>query len=188
MSMPPRTPPRFGRRAVLAALGACALPGMARETAPVEIAAALSAARLSGRTRMRWFGVLLYDIRLWVGDGFDGAGFARHRLALEIEYARDFAGDRLAAASIEQMHKLAPIAPARREAWLADLTGTLPDVRAGDRLTGLQLPGEGARFFHNGQLLGELRDGDFARAFFAIWLSPASSAPQLRRALLGAAT
>jgi hypothetical protein len=33
-----------------------------------------------------------------------------------------------------------------------------------------------------------LRDGDFARAFFAIWLSPASSAPQLRRALLGAAT
>ena len=58
-------------------------------------------------------------------------------------------------------------------------------MRAGDRITGVHLPGEGARFFVNGRLQGELRDADFARLFFGIWLSPRTSEPALREALLG---
>ena len=62
-----------------------------------------------------------------------------------------------------------------------------PDVRKGDRLLGLQRPGEAAVFWLNGRLRGEIRDAEFARRFFGIWLSPQTSEPALRRALLGAA-
>jgi hypothetical protein len=60
-----------------------------------------------------------------------------------------------------------------------------PDVQAGDRLTGVQRPGEGARFFFNGQPRGELLEAEFARLFFGIWLSPRSAQPNLRQQLLG---
>jgi len=66
------------------------------------------------------------------------------------------------------------------------MTALFPDVRDRDRLTGVQLPGQGARFFFNGTLRGELADAEFARLFFGIWLSPRTSEPALRAALLEA--
>ena len=60
-----------------------------------------------------------------------------------------------------------------------------PDVKEGDRITGVQRPGEAARFFVNGQPRGEVRDAEFTRLFFGIWLSPRTSQPRLREALLG---
>jgi hypothetical protein len=42
-----------------------------------------------------------------------------------------------------------------------------------------------ARFWLNGQPRGELRDAEFTRLFFGIWLSPRTSQPRLREALLG---
>jgi hypothetical protein len=39
-------------------------------------------------------------------------------------------------------------------------------------------------FLLNGRPLGEVRDPDFARVFFGIWLSPRTSEPALREALL----
>jgi hypothetical protein len=60
-----------------------------------------------------------------------------------------------------------------------------PDVRPGDRITGVQRPDGVVRFFLNGQLRGEKRDADFARRFFGIWLAPVTSEPRLRAALLG---
>ncbi|MBM3363996.1 MAG: hypothetical protein FJY42_15350, partial [Betaproteobacteria bacterium] len=60
-----------------------------------------------------------------------------------------------------------------------------PDIRAGDRLLGLHRPGVGASFWFNGRFRGEVRDPEFAQRFFGIWLSPQTSQPVLRRALLG---
>ena len=62
-----------------------------------------------------------------------------------------------------------------------------PDVSEGDRITGVKRPGEATRVFFNGSLRGELRDADFTRMFFGIWLRPQSSEPAMRDALLGAA-
>jgi hypothetical protein len=42
--------------------------------------------------------------------------------------------------------------------------------------------------FVNGQFRGELRDADFTRRFFGIWLAPESSQPALRDALFGVGT
>ena len=60
-------------------------------------------------------------------------------------------------------------------------------MKANDRLTGVLLPGQGAKFFVNGALRVEVRESEFAKLFFGIWLSPQSSEPALRQALLGAA-
>jgi Chalcone isomerase-like len=65
------------------------------------------------------------------------------------------------------------------------MTQLFPDVRGGDRLTGVQRPGQAARFFLNGVLRGEVPDADFTRLFFGIWLSPRTSEPRLRAQLLG---
>jgi len=59
-----------------------------------------------------------------------------------------------------------------------------PDVKAGDVITGVHQPAMGVVFWCNGRLLGEVRDPLFARLFFGIWLSPQTSEPQLRSALL----
>jgi hypothetical protein len=60
-------------------------------------------------------------------------------------------------------------------------------VAKGDRITGVQRPGESARFFLNGKPIGEVRDAEFARRFFGIWLAPKTSEPKLRLALLARA-
>ena len=57
----------------------------------------------------------------------------------------------------------------------------------GDRITGLNLPQTGVRYYYNGKLLGEIRDREFAKAFFGIWLDPRTSEPALRKQLLGEA-
>jgi hypothetical protein len=66
------------------------------------------------------------------------------------------------------------------------MTRLFPDVKAGDRITGVHRPGESAAFFVNGRAVGEVREARFASLFFGIWLSPRTSQPALRAALLGA--
>lgn len=85
------------------------------------------------------------------------------------------------------MRGLETVAAANAARWLERMQQLFPDVEKGDRITGLQLAGKVARFFVNGALRGEVRDADFTRLFFGIWLSPRSSEPELRKSLLGRA-
>lgn len=141
----------------------------------------IPAARLAGEGGFRWFGLKLYDAQLWVGD----AGYQpTARFALELQYARALQGAKIAAASRDEIAKLGLGTESQRAAWLAAMTRLFPDVREGSRITGVNRPGQGARFYLDGALLGEIDDPQFASAFFAIWLDPKTSAPALREALL----
>jgi len=142
----------------------------------------LAQARVAGEGSFRWFGLKLYDARLWLGAQGYAPGTAP--LALELRYARSLSGKRIAAASHEEMKKLGAANAAQLYQWLAAMEGLFPDVEEGTRIAGVWLPGEGARFYRDGRLLGEIRDAAFAAAFFAIWLDPRTSAPQLRAELL----
>jgi Chalcone isomerase-like len=113
---------------------------------------------------------------------------ARRRCAaLEIEYARPLKGHSIAERSLTEMQRVGDVNANDGERWLAQMKQLFPDVQAGDRITGVHRPSEGARFHFNGRLVGEVRDAAFARLFFGIWLSPRTSEPQLRNALLGLA-
>ena len=181
---------RVSRRTVLAAglgglcSGARAQPAVPTQV-PAEVAAELPGARLLGNGRLTYFALHIYDARLWVGDGFAADNFSKLPLALELEYARTLFGKLIAERSLDEMKRAGGFSDDQGQRWLAAMTQTFPDVNKGDRLTGLHRPGEAAAFFLNGKPRGEIRDADFARRFFGIWLSPQTSEPKLRTGLLG---
>jgi hypothetical protein len=174
------------RRDLLLALAAAPLAAAAsRAPLPPELSAALPGARLLGEATLRWFGFHVYDIRLWADSATALARPEASRLALELRYARALEGAQIAERSLQEMQGIGEVPRERGERWLEAMRTIFPDVNKGDRITGLQMPGEAARFWVNGQSRGELRDAEFTRLFFGIWLSPRSSQPQLREALLG---
>jgi hypothetical protein len=187
-----KTQPAIGvprRGLMLGALGALlgTLPAWANATPP-EVAAELPNAQLRGTGRLRVFGFQVYDARLWSAVATRSDTWSQAPLALELQYLRKLDGPAIAERSLEEMRRQGEIASATAERWLAEMKRLFPDVRAGDRITGVQRPGEGARFFVNGQLKGEVRDAEFARWFFGIWLSDRTSEPAMRDALLGGAS
>ncbi len=153
----------------------------------VELLAAVPSAQSAGAGRLRVWGFDVYDARLWVAPGFRQGDFARHAFALEIDYLRDLSAADIARRSIDQMRRVGSF-HSQGERWQAQLEAALPDVRRGDRLTGIYRPGRGATFLHNGRASGEIADTQFAALFFGIWLSPQTSEPALREKLLAGTT
>ncbi len=151
---------------------------------PAEVLAALPDAHYRGSGKLTFLRLHVYDARLWVQGNFIPEGFEQHALALELEYARSLKGELIAERSLVEMRKHSDVSPQQAELWLVEMKKMFPDVTAGDRITGLQFPGESTRVYFNGKLRGEVRDADFTRAFFSIWLSPRTSEPKLRLALL----
>ena len=162
--------------ATAAADGAAAPPSFVQQ--------ALPAAALLGQGQMRFLGLRIYDARLWVGPQFKAADFGDHPLALELKYHRAFKGAAIAQRSIDEIRRQGELAPALAQHWQKALTALLPDVQPGDRLTGLYQPGQGMQLWRGELLLGSIDDAELARSFFAIWLSPRTSEPSLRSALL----
>jgi len=174
------------RRHAISLLCAATLPARAQAAVPEEVASEWQSPRLQGQGRLRFLGLHVYDIRLWTAASSLGADdWARTPLALEIEYARSLVGKLIAERSIEEMQRSGPIQAEQSQRWLEDMTRLFPDVKSGDRITGVQRPGTGARFFFNSRLRGEVRDAEFARRFFGIWLGAKTSEPALREALMG---
>lgn len=138
---------------------------------------------LRGEAVMRFLGFRIYEIRLWhAGARFDIA----QPFALELEYLRSFDGADIAARSVQEMRGQGLRDEAQLETWEAQMREIFPDVSPGDRLIGVAMPGQEARFYAGDRFLGRIADPAFVRAFFAIWLDPRTSAPDLRARLLTA--
>ncbi|PHV47086.1 hypothetical protein CSQ91_25695 [Janthinobacterium sp. BJB301] len=167
----------------LTMLGAAAAP-------PAFIVADVPEARLAGEGEYTWFGMRIYRAQLWVGpQGYQGTASESAPFVLELRYARALDGKKIAEASYEQMQKIGAGTPEQRLAWLATMQRIFPDVKEDQRIAGAYRAGiaPGVRFYLDGKVLADVTDGDFARAFFAIWLSPSTTAPKLRAALLQSA-
>jgi hypothetical protein len=138
--------------------------------------------KLRGSGELTVLGLSIYDGYYWShADGWS----PDQPFALELVYHRSLYGVMIAERSVEEMAKLGYGTPSQRERWGEQMKRIFPDVDDGDRLTGVNLPREGVRFFRNGAPIGSIDDRDFARAFFAIWLDPRTSEPALRKKLLG---
>jgi hypothetical protein len=171
------------RSAALAAAFAAALASgsVAAPPLPAAVVPLLPEARVQGSGELTWYGLPIYTGHLWSADG----SFAFDEpFALDLHYKRDLAGRRIAERSVEEMAKLGADASDLAR-WGGAMARIFPDVRDGDRIVGVHVPGRGANFFHNGRPLGTIDDAGFARAFFGIWLDPRTSEPALRRRLLG---
>ncbi|WDY55904.1 chalcone isomerase family protein [Pseudomonas sp. PSKL.D1] len=147
---------------------------------------ALPDARLTGSGEYTWFGLRLYTARLWSAGPVQGW---QRPFALELIYHRALSRDALVQASMKEIQRMAdqPLPPDTAARWAQAMAEAFVDVRPGMRITGVYLPGQGGRFYVDGQPSGEIADPAFARAFFAIWLDPRTRDPQLRQQLLGQA-
>ncbi|HEY0060542.1 MAG TPA: chalcone isomerase family protein [Telluria sp.] len=171
----------MGRRLFACVLMLAALCGSAAAAAPAHIQENVKQARVAGKGAFTWFGLRIYDAELWVGDkGYQSDA----PFVLDLAYARKLDGVKIAQASVDEMEKLGVGTSAQRSAWLARMKEIFPDVREGTHISGVFLPGAGARFYLDGKPLATVPDAEFARAFFAIWLDPKTSAKSLRTALL----
>jgi hypothetical protein len=175
------------RTSLALALTGCGFsPGLswAQNAVPPEAAADVPGAQFSGAARLRYFGFDVYDSRLWIGNGFRASAFAQTPLALELTYLRSLSGSAIAERSIKEMRREGSISPEQEARWLKSMETSFPDVKAGDRIVGVHLPGSGARFWFNGQSRPGVADAEFSRYFFGIWLSDNTSEPKLRASLL----
>ena len=153
-------------------------------TVPAELGAQLPAAVLAGQSKFTFWGFDVYHAALWVQPGFTGEDYARHAFALELAYLRDFSNEEITNRSLQEMQRQAGGLLTTSEAWRKLLRSAFPDVRKGDRILGIHRPGDGVTFLTNGKITGVVRDPDFARRFFGIWLAADTSEPRLRAALL----
>ncbi len=166
-----------------AALASClvAVAHAAPPALPASVVAGVPALKALGDARFRFFLIHVYDASLWTtGEKYDPATSS----VLDIRYAMDVRGADLAKRSIEEMRKLGHTDEGKLARWGREMRRVFPDIRKGDRLVGVYVPGREARFYGQDGLIGSVPDGEFARAFFDIWLDPRTSEPALRRDLL----
>jgi len=160
---------------------AASIAAGARELPPAVLADA-PGLNLHGSAELRHFGFKVYTARLWVGP----TGYVPGQpFALDIEYAMALDGADLVATSVEEMRELGIRDEGVLARWARDMVAAFPDVKKGDRLVGLALPGIEARFYSGHGHLATIRDPAFVDAFFAIWLAAQTSAPEVRAGLLG---
>lgn len=161
---------------------AAPLPDAVREELVGRLGPDAIRLRELGNGEMRWFGLSIYQASLWSASvRFDDSA----PFALSLRYSRDIAGKRLVSTSIDELKRLGSRDEATLKRWEKLLATVFPDVRQGESIVGVSLPAQGALFFHQGRLTGEIADPEFARAFFAIWLDARTRAPELRERLLG---
>jgi hypothetical protein len=179
------------RRAVVIAalLGALGSPAWAQDVpanrAPLVLNAYGADWLPKGSGPLKFFGFKAYDATLWLPAASAGNFSFNRAFALEIVYNTFVKASDINNTSLIEISRISAATPEQVQAWSTYMTGLFVDVKSGDRLLGVHVPGAGARFFLNGRLLGETPDAAFSEAFFKIWLDPKARKPELRAALLG---
>lgn len=132
-----------------------------------------------GSGTMSWLFWDLYNITLFSQTGnFEDKAYPQ---ALSIRYMKNIDKDDLITATKDQWQHLGVNWD---QQWLHQLSQLWPSVKANDNIT-LVVNAEGeSLFYHNQKPLGGIRDKHFADAFTAIWLSPNTSEPKLRKRLI----
>ena len=141
------------------------------------------AAKKVGEGRMTYMFWDIYDAVLYAPNGV----WREDRpYALKISYLRNLEGGKIADRSAQEIREQGFTDEAKLAAWHAQMRKIFPDVSEGISLTGVNTGTGEAVFYMNNVEIGRIKDEKFSRAFFGIWLNEKTSAPNLRRKLLGA--
>ncbi len=185
---------------LLLGLGAVALGGTraaraADETleipteAPSYITDVIGPAHVFGAGIFKYFGFHMYDAFLWVPpEGFSADHPYDQPFALDITYARPFKGSAINQVTIDEWDRMELGTEEQRHQWFTELAPLTPDVVPGQKLTGFFSPTEGWKLDSNGKPIGQIKDVEMAKAYFAIWFDPRCKVPGLRKQLLALQT
>ena len=135
-----------------------------------------------GGAVMRFIGLKVYDVRLWT----QMKPFSHtDPFVVELVYDISLKGKDIADRSVKEMRAQGISDEIKLKLWGDEMAKIFPDIKQGDTLIGVSLPGKEARFYNREKLIATVPDPDFAKAFFDIWLSEKTSEPKLRVKLLG---
>ena len=149
---------------------------------PKEVEAITKAEKPVGHGIYSYLWMDVYEAALWSESGeWD----VNKPFALTIVYNYSIESDDFVDRTIEEMRDIEHLPQRLETIYRKELPQLFPDVKRGDRITAISVPNKGVLFFHNSQPTGMLREIQFSRRFFDIWLSPETSDPELRKALLG---
>lgn len=144
--------------------------------------AALESMELVGEARMQVLFWNIYDAQLYAPDG---KWSPDDSYALSLTYLRDLQGLKIAERSIQEMRKQGFSDERTLARWYEILASIIPDVGDQSEIVGLADENAHTRFYLDDQLIGEVAEPAFTRAFFGIWLGDKTSEPEFRNQLLG---
>lgn len=104
---------------------------------------------------------------------------------LALQLVRDVTRDEMMEALTDGMKANAGDDFPRMQGRMQRLAGMLPELQNGSRIEFAYLPEQGIRVRVDDRDRGVLEGADFARVFYAIWLSEHAVDPDLREGLLG---
>lgn len=148
----------------------------------------LPQAKMLGGGEFRWWGFSIYTARIWQQTPNKDGGLDQNAsFALEITYNKSISRERFVDSSIDEIKRLHgdKFNSDKLKLWRQYMEKAFIDVKSGDQLIGVYLPGIGCRFYSQQTLLAEIPDESFANAFFSIWLDPRTKDSNLRQQLLG---
>jgi len=175
--------PKHNIKTILRTTCALALIGITPAYALDDIAAHVPAAKKVGEGRMTYMFWDVYDATLYAPQG---TWRQDKPFALQLTYLRKLDGKKIADRSIEGMRAQGVSDEIKMATWHAQMRKIFPNVDNGVSLTGVYA-GDGTTIFYQGNTeIGRINDPQFGHAFFDIWLNEKTSAPTLRRQLLGA--
>ena len=161
---------------------ALALLGITPAYALDHIRTYVPAAQKVGKGRLTYLFWDVYDATLYAPQGSWQEG---QPFALQLSYLREIEGKKIADRSVEEMRNQGIKDEVKLATWHAQMRKIFPNVDEGVRLTGVYTEKGETVFYKNDREVGRINDPEFSKAFFDIWLNEKTSAPDLRRKLLG---
>ncbi len=169
-----------GKQRLLGAMLFLMVPGTLWANAEIPGMGALDPVGEARLTVLFWD---VYDARLYAPEGKWSADSS---YALSLTYLRDLDGQKIAERSIKEIREQGFADEITLARWYEMLLAILPDVSDQNQIVGYADGDANTLFYLDGQLIGEIREPEFTRAFFDIWLGEKTSQPKLRDQLLGA--
>lgn len=174
------------RRALLIFAGVCGLTGpvLAVQQPQIEPEPQFAQYQTVGEGKYSYWFWDLYQARLATPSGKFIDYQQSVPLLLELRYLRDISKTEFVDATQEQWRIQAGGVQKQHKLWAGELTTLWRDVKKGDMLSA-ELHSDGLiSFYFNQQPLGKTKDPALGPAFFDIWLSEKTTAPELRQLLL----
>ena len=164
---------------------ACALAviGITPAFAMQNIRSHIPTAQKVGQGRLTYLLWDVYDATLYAPEG---DWKKDEPFALELAYLREIEGKKIADRSVEEIRNQGFDNEVKLATWHTQMRKIFPDVAEGDIITGVFTENGQSVFYKDNTEVGRIKDSEFSRAFFDIWLNEKTSAPNLRRKLLGA--
>jgi hypothetical protein len=104
---------------------------------------------------------------------------------LVLQFIRGVSANELRKSWEEGFAKNAPGHPPALEEGLAQLNGWVTDVRSGQRMTFIRMPGRAMQVDINGHAKGAVEGDKFSKVFLSIWFGDNPQTPELKSGLLG---